>query len=334
MNSSGNTLLLTRADVAALLTLEECIGAVEEAFREHGLGRTSAPTVLGVPAIDGGFHIKAALLHLASGAYFCAKLNGNFIHNSERFSMPNIQGLIILCDARNGYPLAVMDSIEITILRTGAATAVAAKYLARGDSKIATICGCGNQGRIQLRALMKVLPLQRVFAVDVDTLKMERFAAELSTELKVEIAPVNDVAAAVRESDLCVTCTPARKFFIRKDDVKPGMFLAAVGADNEEKQEIDPRLLASGKVVADILEQCVEIGDVHHAVAAGLMNSSHVHAELGEIVAGRKPGRISAEEIIVFDSTGTALQDVAAAAIVYQRALKLVPVSRFSFQTD
>src|SRR5215471_18217763 len=112
----NGTLLLTRADVSALLTLDQCIAAVEGAFREHGLSRTSAPKLLGMPSVDGGFHIKAALLSLDS-AYFAAKLNGNFFHNGERFGMPNIQGLLMLADARNGYPLAVMDSIEITILR-------------------------------------------------------------------------------------------------------------------------------------------------------------------------------------------------------------------------
>src|SRR4029077_12798818 len=130
MTSSVGTLLLARADVSALLTLDECIAAVEEAFRQHGQGRTSPPKVLGMPGTDGGFHIKAALLGLPA-PYFAAKLNGNFFHNHQRFAMPNIQGLVILCDATNGYPLAVMDSIEITILRTGAATAVAAKHLAR-----------------------------------------------------------------------------------------------------------------------------------------------------------------------------------------------------------
>jgi len=333
MTTLDNTILLKRSDISALLTLEECIVAVEEAFREYGLGRTSAPRVLGMPAVDGGFHIKAALLGLSSGSYFAAKLNGNFFHNREHFAMPNIQGLLILSDARNGYPLAVMDSIEITILRTGAATAVAAKYLARRDSKVATICGCGNQGRVQLRALMKILPLQHVFAFDVDGSQMKKFAAGLSRELNVEIEPVSDLASAVRKSDVCVTCTPAGKFFIHEDHVLPGTFVAAVGADNEEKQEIDPRLLASGKVVADISGQCAEIGDLHHAIAGGLMNLNDVYAELGEIVAGRKPGRISPEEVIVFDSTGTALQDVAAAAVVYERALKQGAGARFPFQT-
>ena len=271
--NTPDTLLLKRADVAALLTLDECIGAVENAFREYGLGRTDAPGVLGMPSVDGGFHIKAALLNLAS-PYFAAKLNGNFFRNTERFAMPNIQGVLVLCDARNGFPLAVMDSIEITILRTGAATAVAAKYLARRDSRVVTICGCGNQGRVQLRALSEVLPIQRVYAFDVNADQAHKFAIELSRELAIDIVAIADLSEEVCKSDVCVTCTPARKFFLSNGDVGPGTFVAGVGADNHDKQELDPRLLASNKVVADIREQCAQIGDLHHAIHEGLMGLS------------------------------------------------------------
>src|SRR5919108_6310856 len=161
------TILLTRKQVAELLTLDECIAAVEEAFRLYGSGKAAAPGVLGAHTDGGGFHIKTSLLDL-NRRYFALKVNGNFFNNAQRFGLPNIQGLIVLCDGVNGYPLAVMDSIEITIQRTGAATAVAAKYLARRDSKTVTICGCGNQGRVQLLAISQVLPIRKVFAFDVD----------------------------------------------------------------------------------------------------------------------------------------------------------------------
>ena len=283
-----------------------------------------------MPATDGGFHIKAALLG-SSATYFAAKLNGNFPHNHQRFGMPNIQGLIILCDAANGSPLAVMDSIAITILRTGAATAVAAKHLARPDSQVATICGCGNQGRVQLRSLSRILPLNHVYAFDVDRNRARQFADELSRELQIQIEVAEDLASVVPRSDVCVTCTPARRFFIHREHVSAGTFLAAVGADSEEKHELDPQLFLSSKVVADVLDQCVEIGDLHHAIAQGLLDRDRIHAELGEIVAGKKPGRISPEEITIFDSTGTALQDAAAAAIVYERAVRQDRGQRFHF---
>jgi ornithine cyclodeaminase/alanine dehydrogenase-like protein (mu-crystallin family) len=213
-----------------------------------------------------------------------------------------------------------MDSRDITSLRTAAATAVAAKYLGRQDSRIITICGCGNQGRIQLRALSRVCRLETAFAYDRDGERALRFSEDLTSDLGVSVKPVSDLAAAVRQSDICVTCTTSRQPLLGYGDVAPGTFIAAVGADNPQKQELHPSLMARSKVVCDILEQCAAMGDLHHALDAGLMTRANVHAELGEIVAGKKPGRESNEEVTIFDSTGMALQDVAAAAFLYEKA--------------
>ena len=315
-------LLLTRRDVAALLSLDECITAVERAFLLHSEGRALGPGVLGVPVRGGGFHIKAAGLPLGR-AYFAAKTNANFSDNPARFGLPAIQGVIVLADAENGTMLAVMDSIEITLLRTGAATAVAAKYLARRDSRIATVCGCGNQGRVQLRALARVLPLDAAYAVDHEPARAEQFAAELGPALALDIRPAPDLATAARSSDVIVTCTPSRKPILDRAAVRAGTFVAAVGADSEDKRELDPTLLAENAVVVDVLEQCATIGELHHALVAGCVTRADVRAELGDVVAGRRPGRTSNEEITIFDSTGTALQDVAAAALAYEKAVGL-----------
>lgn len=314
------TLLLTGREVAALLTMEDCMAAVEHAFNLHGQGKTSAPGILGVHARDGGFHIKAGFLEL-NRSYFAAKVNANFPHNAQRFGLPMIQGVVVLCDGDNGYPLALMDSIEITIQRTGAATGIAANYLARSNSKTATICGCGNQGRISLRALTKVLPIQKVWAYDSDQGKAQEFASELSGELRINIEAVSDLETAVRQSDVCVTCTPSKQYFLEEDFVAPGTFIAAVGADNPEKQELEPALLKRSKIVVDVMEQCATIGELHHALDAGIIKSTAVYCELGEVVAGVKPGRTSRDEIIIFDSTGMALQDVVTAAAVYEKAV-------------
>jgi len=314
------TLLLTRQEVANLLTVEECIDGVELAFKLYAEGKTVPPGILGMHAQDGGFHLKAAMLKLNRN-YFAVKVNGNFFQNMKRFNLPNIQGIIMLCDGDNGYPLALMDSIDITIKRTGAATAVAAKYLARADAKVATICGCGNQGKISVRAINKVRSLEHVFAFDVDQTRAKHFSTEMADELKIKVEAAQDLIKAMRASDVCVTCTPSRKYFLKKTDVSPGTFIAAVGADSEDKQELEPALLVSSKVVVDILDQCATIGELHHALEAGVMNKTDVHAELGEIIAHKKPGRVSPDEIIIFDSTGTALQDVAAAATVYEKAI-------------
>lgn len=319
--SREGPILLGRRDIAGLLDLDGCIAAVEEAFRLQGRGLAAPSGILGFPYPEGGFHIKAAGLELAR-PYFAAKINGNYCRNPQRHGMPAIQGVLVLCDGENGRPLALMDSIEITILRTGAATAVAAKFLARPASSRVTVCGCGNQGRVQLRALARVLAIREAFAFDADRGAAEEFARELSAALAIPVTPVGDPGAAARESDVCVTCTPSRRPFLRRADVLPGTFVAAVGADAPDKQELEPDLLAGARLVVDSLEQCGRIGELHHALDAGVMGRSAVHAELSEIAAGTKPGRQSAEEITVFDSTGVALEDVAAAAAVYEKALR------------
>jgi alanine dehydrogenase len=315
------TLVLTRRDVAALLTIDECTSAVERAFQLYGEGKTQPPGVLGLHAEDGGFHIKAGILNL-DRPYFAAKVNANFRHNTTRFGLPLIQGVIVLCDAENGYPLAVMDSIEITIQRTGAATAVAAKYLARPVSKALTICGCGNQGRVSFRALHNQFPFKEVFAFDLDPSQADTFASELSGGTTAKVIPTSNLEEAIRQSDVIVTCTPAKQFYLKAAWVRAGTFIAAVGADSEDKQELEPTLLNRSKVVADIVAQAASIGELHHSIDAGLMTKDDVYGELGEIVAGRKSGRSSPDETIIFDSTGMALQDVIVAAAVYEKATR------------
>jgi len=330
LSDAAGVFLLSRSDVERLLAPDECIAAVEDAFRQHALGKTPPPGILGLHAGDGSFHIKAALLTL-DRPYFAAKTNANFPDNGARHGLPTIQGVVVLCEAVTGQPLAVMDSMAITALRTAAATAVAAKYLARRECRTALICGCGAQAPAQVRALLRVRRPERIAAYDQDAEKSRTIAATLGAQTGLPITPVNDLPAAVAISDIVITCTTARSWFIGREMVRPGTFVAGVGADNDDKQELDPALLASSKLVTDLTEQCMAIGDLHHALAAGAMSASDVHAQHGEIVAGLKRGRESEEEIIVFDSTGTALQDVAAAAAVYRRALAESDARRFSF---
>ena len=184
---------------------------------------------------------------------------------------------------------------------------------------------------MQLRALMRVLPIKQAFAFDSDASAAAQFAAEMARELGINVKPAVNLRAATAQSDVCVTCTPSTRAFLRREDVRAGTFIAAVGADNPEKQEIAPQLMAACRIVADILDQCATIGDLHHALDAGVVKRSDVHAELGEIVAGKKPGRTSADEITIFDSTGMALQDVAAAVAVYERAVRSSTGSTVNF---
>lgn len=313
-------LFLCRAEVRAHLSLAECITAVEEAFASHARGETPCgPGVLASLVQDGGFHVKTAGLGTLSPR-FAAKINANFSGNPERHALPAIQGLITLFDAERGTPLAVMDSIEITILRTAAATAVAAKHLATREAAVVTICGCGNQGESHLRALALVRPIRRAFACDTDAGRARGFAEAMGRELSIEVVAGDSLGAAVRASDICAMCTPSRRPLLSAAMLHPGLFIAAVGADSPDKQELEPEVLCRGRVVVDLVDQAATIGELHHAIAAGIMTAGDVLAELGQVIAGERPGRRSGEEVFIFDSTGTALQDVAAAALVYDRA--------------
>lgn len=303
-----------------MLSFSDYFQAVEAAFKAHAQNGSMPQSLMHLDSDGGEFHIKGGGLRLQN-TYFAFKINGGFYQNSKLRGLPNIIGTIALCDGDSGFPLAIMGSGEITRQRTAAAAAVAAKHLARPDSSTITICGCGTQGQAQLAAMKWLLPLQKAYAFDVDGGQRERFAAKLSHELNLAVEAVSEPGPAVRKSDVVVTCTPSRQAYLGLDDVRPGTFIAAMGADSPEKQELDPSLLASSKLVVDILAQCEKVGELHHALSAGVMGREQVHAELGEIVAGYKPGRTSPDEITIFDSTGTALQDVAAAAVVYEKAL-------------
>jgi ornithine cyclodeaminase/alanine dehydrogenase-like protein (mu-crystallin family) len=309
----GDVTILSRADVAALMSFGDYVEAVADAFRLHTQGHAVLPPAMEIRAEGGAFHVKGARL----GDYVAVKTNSNFPDNRKR-GLPTIQGAILLFDAGDTL-LALIDSIEITIKRTGAATAVAAHYLARPDSHVATICGCGAQGRVQLEALRHGLDIRHVFAVDNDPAAAKKFTAEIAA-LGLDAEVPATLREATLQSDIIVTCTTAHTPYLGLADVRPGTFIAAIGADNPEKSEIDPALMAHARVITDVRAQCAVMGDLHHALRASAMTEADVHAELGEFVAGRRPGRTSADEIMIFDGCGLGIQDAAAAGRAYERA--------------
>jgi ornithine cyclodeaminase/alanine dehydrogenase-like protein (mu-crystallin family) len=308
------TRLLTKADVAAVLTVRDCIDAVERAFHEYGAGRLPRSESLGVRSERGTFHVKAARATL-----FAAKINANFPDNPSRYGLPTIQGLIVVMGLDRGEPLAVLDSTLITTLRTAAATAVAARHLARANAATAAIIGCGVQGRASVFALREILPLRRVHLWDRDVATMAACAAELSAA-GIGVTRAESLDTAIADADVVVTCTPSRQPLLESRHARPGMFIAAVGADNPEKCEIDPALMARARVVPDLLEQAAKMGDLRFAIESGRLRPDDVHGELGAVICGRVPARRDDDEIFVFDSTGSALQDVAVAEVAIERA--------------
>ena len=320
--NQATTLILTRDDIARTLPLADCIAAVESAFARMANSRMAVPAVAHIGMPDGGFHVKSAA-YVDAPHYVAVKVNGNFPGNPANNGLPTIQGAILLSDGANGALLAIMDSAEITALRTGAATAVAAKHLAPPDAHSATVIGCGVQGRVQLLSLLEVLPLETIYAFDVDRDCALRYARDLGNATGCHILPVAQFSEGTQQSQVIVTCTSSRSAFLGAEHVAPGTFIAAVGADNHDKQELDPRLLSSATVVVDVLEQAANGGELHHAIAAGVMGRDDVFAELAAVVSGTKRPHANREVIVVFDSTGCAIQDVAAAGLAYERARAL-----------
>lgn len=324
-------LLFSDADVRTLFTPEVALAAAEAAFRSQGEGTTVPPQSIGLHATDGGFHVKAAL-HLGGRPVFAAKVNGNFPGNPAKHGLPTIQGMLYLADAERGIPLAVMASGWLTAMRTAAASAVAVKHLSDPAATVAAIIGCGVQGKTHIPMLRQVRGLKEIRLHDADPKRARTLAAQMAEEVGVTFHPCDTVAEATRGARIVVTCTTSTVPILAVGDIDPGTFIAAVGADNPHKWEIAPSLMARAAVVCDLTSQCAGIGDLHHALEAKAMQVSDVRAELGEVVAGKTPGRRGPLEMVVFDSTGTALLDVTAALAIHAAALGIGRGTPFSLQ--
>ena len=317
---NAETLVLGARDVARYLTIRECIAAISRTLRAHEAGKSRGPASSGFTLPGGSFHAKLAAIEDDGRIFVAVKANVNLPGNPIRHGRPTIQGALILLDGDDGRPLAIMDSTALTSLRTAAVAALAADHLALSDSRSITLVGCGEQGEAQLCAMAAVRPLRAGFTVDVDSARAKALASRLSIQLGWRLEASTNLAAAVAASDICVTCTTAESPLLFAEHLHSGLFVAAVGAANPAKQEIDAAALSRSRVVVDSLAACAAGGDLHHAIKATVMTEQDVHGELSAIVAGRVPGRTSRDQVFVFDSTGTALQDVAAAVLVYRRA--------------
>ena len=312
--------LLSKRDLEQVLTLGEVIKVVEEGFAADAAGTiTTFPVVMEHIAVHNAFFgIKSG--YVPSTETLGLKVAG-FWPPPEGSPVPGHFAVIFLLDGESGTPLAFMDGNLITTLRTGAAGAVAAKYLARPKSNTVGLIGAGVQGRIQVRALAELFELSEVRVWDQSRKAVARYVEAMSGQGFV-VRPVDSPQEAVSGADIIVTATPSTKCLVDADWVAAGTHVNAIGADARGKQENDPRLFTRAKVVVDKLSQCRELGDLQHPLRQGLIKESDVHAELGEIVAGKKAGRTQPEEITIFDATGVSFQDLVTARLAYERAVE------------
>jgi alanine dehydrogenase len=304
-------LFLSRKDLESLLDLREVIKIIEEAFVSFHRGDALAFPVVRefLEKYQGIFGIKSG--YVKSKDYLGFKAGGYWKNNPKK-GIPGHQSLIVLYNPETGVPMGVMDGNFITMVRTGAVGAIAARFLARKDSKVAAIIGCGTQGRVQLTALRGEFRLSSVRCYDSYKESAEIFAKEMS----VPGSPVNpcvDPEQAVKESDIVVTSTPSVKPILRAEWVSKGTHINAMGSDTKGKQEIYPDLYQKSKIVLDDFRQCSELGETQHNLT--FVKNYGFHAQLGEILSGNKPGRENDEEITLFDATGIAFQDLVTAGL-------------------
>lgn len=317
----GEVLLLRPEDIEKLFDPLEVIRAVEEAFREKGLGRVQMPPKQYIFFESGGdWRIMPAYIPSMKAAG--VKTVGVNPSNPQK-GLPTVIALVELVDPDTGRPLAVMDGTLLTAWRTGAAGAIAARYMAPDGSSTMGIVGAGVQGRMQ--AYFTTLYLGTVTRIKVYDMRREaarKTAQWLEEVLGVDTLVVEDVRAAVEGADIVATCTPSRSPIVRDEWIGEGVHINAIGADAPGKEELDPAILRRARIVVDDVEQASHSGEINVPLSKGYIDLRDIYAELGEVVAGLKPGRLDDREVTVFDSTGLAIQDVATATVLYKRALE------------
>jgi len=314
------TLILGRHDVEELLTMRMAMEAVEEAFLEDGRGTTQVPerVALWFEDLHGVIGVMPGYLKGLQAAG--VKIICHHEQNRAKYNLPASAGLVVYHNPLTGMPLAIMDCAYITAMRTGAATGVSAKYLAREEAKAVGIVGAGAIALPQVAAIAEVRELSSVKVHDLDPTAATRLVSALKNRgLQADV--VESPRDACRDVDILVTCTPARSPVVRGEWIEEGMHISAVGADMAHKRELDSAVYArANKWVTDLVKQALITGEIAQALADGAITEKSMHATLGEIVAGQKKGRENDAEITVFKSTGMAIQDVATAKRVYELA--------------
>jgi alanine dehydrogenase len=318
------TLILTDEEVKKLLSFSEVIEAVESAFKEKGLGRVQMPAKIYLYYQKYNGDLRTMPSFLENLSISAVKIVNVHPENPNKNGLPTVMAVITLIDPSTGAPIAIMGGTTITDMRTGAAGGIAAKYLARKNSKILGLVGAGAQAKTQLTALLQVtnkLEEVRVWSRTEETKK--KFAAEIQQAYRhlVRIVPVASVRKAVEGADIIVTTTPSRMPLVMDDMVSPGMHLTCIGADAVGKEELDPKILNKAKIVVDDWAQASHSGEINIPLNRGIITKENIWAEIGEIVAGLKPGRQSQDEITIFTSTGLAVQDAVTAKIAYSKAI-------------
>jgi ornithine cyclodeaminase/alanine dehydrogenase len=316
-------LFLSRSDVESLVTMREAVQAVEKAFLELHEGKAVCPRrlIISVDKHKGFAYYMSA--YLSQTESLAIKIVTQYEENLKH-DLPTILASILLNDPENGKPLALMDGTYITTTRTGAASAVATKYLAQKDSSVAGVIGTGGQARAQVQGLREVLEnLARIKVYDILPKRAEEFAHSVSRELSLTAEAVGTSKQCVENSDVIVLATTSRVPVLDGDWIEVGAHINSIGVVGPEGRELDDKTVKKAKIVVDTAEGALaETGDLIIPIKKGIISQNDIYAELHEIVGGKKLGRTSNDEITCWKAVGMALEDAAVAKLVYDKAKK------------
>lgn len=317
------TRLLSRKDVESCVTMKVCMEAVEKAFADLAGGSANLPQRTPIPVADKRGVALFMPAHVRGLKALGAKVVSVYHDNVAKHGLPTVLGTIILLDEDTGYPIALMDGGFLTAMRTGAASGVATKHMARADARIAMIFGTGVQAFTQVLAIHQARPLARLLAYSVEPADARKsFADRVTSAIGVPVEQVGDPAAAAAQADIVVLATSASTPILNGKWLRPGTHINGIGSHAPKARELDTLTVQRSRVVCDLTSACkAEAGDFMIPVEAGEWNWDKVAGDLGEVVAGRVAGRTSPEEITLFKSVGLAIQDMAVARVVYDEAV-------------
>jgi len=325
------TLLLKKSDVESLLTMKDAMESVRKSYMAYSQNKVTQPPIMSidVPDHNGEIDIKASYSY--KDEVICLKTAMGFWDNPKRYQLPTGLAFITLYDARNGFPLCMMDGTDITKYRTGAAGGISAQVLAKPDSRIVGVIGTGEQARMQMMALKEVLPIELVKVWSRSEEQRGYYRKEMEQLLEIPVLSCDMPEEAVNDADVVVTATPSKEPIVKDEWIQPGTHIVAIGADMEGKQEIEARIFTRAKIVVDHLTECMKRGETQHPMRSNLIQKSDIYAELGEVLLGRKAGRAHHDEITLFDSTGMSIQDNTLACMIYKKATEAGIRREFSF---
>jgi alanine dehydrogenase len=313
------SLVLTGAEVMQVLDMDLALAAVREAFRAYGEGRVNMPPKSYLTLARGDFRAMYGEIFLPEG-HVCGLKWVNVHPGNPLQGLPTVMAKVVLNDPETGFEWADMDGTFLTNYRTGAAGGVAVEALARPDAVSLGVIGAGEQARTQIMAIMKVRPIQEIIICDCARARAQTLREEMAARYPVPVRLAPDPRETALASDILVTTTPSEEPLVRRDWVRPGAHINAIGADAKGKQELDPAILQAARVVVDDWAQASHSGEINVPLSKGDITPEQIYGSLGEVVAGKKPGRQSPEEITVFDSTGLVIQDLALGLAIFNRA--------------